>query len=37
MGFLNDEEKGFVTEPITWKEAAQKILAATSSSESDLK
>jgi saccharopine dehydrogenase (NADP+, L-glutamate forming) len=37
MGFLSDEEKSFLKEPISWKEATQKILAATSSSEPDLK
>ncbi|KAF7875223.1 hypothetical protein EAF04_002395 [Stromatinia cepivora] len=36
MGFLSDEDKGF-SEPITWKEATQKVLAASSSSEDDLK
>lgn len=37
MGYLSDEEKSYLKEPISWKEATQKILAATSSSESDLK
>lgn len=37
MGFLSDEGKSFLQEPISWKEATQKILAATSSSEPDLK
>jgi saccharopine dehydrogenase (NADP+, L-glutamate forming) len=37
MGFLSDEEKSYLKEPISWKEATQKILAATSSSEPDLK
>jgi len=35
-GFLSDEEQSFLKEPITWKEATQKILGATSSSEKDL-
>ena len=37
MGFLDDEAKGFLKEAIPWKEATQKILPATSSSEADLK
>jgi saccharopine dehydrogenase (NADP+, L-glutamate forming) len=37
MGFLDDEEKGFLKEPITWKEATQKILGSSSSSKQDLK
>ncbi|CAD6439305.1 636bbc0c-dd47-4929-b4a6-b0bfd4d3bb13 [Sclerotinia trifoliorum] len=36
MGFLSDEDKGF-SKPISWKEATQKVLAASSSSEDDLK
>ncbi|KAA8573199.1 hypothetical protein MFRU_025g00320 [Monilinia fructicola] len=36
MGFLSDEDQGF-TEPISWKEATQKVLSASSSSEDDLK
>ncbi|KAJ8064305.1 hypothetical protein OCU04_006651 [Sclerotinia nivalis] len=36
MGFLSDEDKGF-SEPISWKEATQKVLAASSNSEDDLK
>lgn len=36
MGFLSDEDKGF-SEPISWKEATQKVLAASSSFEDDLK
>ncbi|KAL1862269.1 saccharopine dehydrogenase (NADP+, L-glutamate-forming) [Paecilomyces lecythidis] len=36
IGFLSDEEQSFLKEPIPWKEATQKILAATSSSEKDL-
>jgi len=37
MGFLSDEAQSFLDEPIPWKEATQKILSATSSSEDDLK
>lgn len=37
MGFLSDKEESFLKQPISWKEATQKILAATSSSEDDLK
>lgn len=37
MGFLSDEENVALKEPITWKEATQKILAADSDKESDLK
>jgi len=37
MGFLSDEPQHFLKEPISWKEATQKILTATSSSEQDLK
>ncbi|TGO19326.1 hypothetical protein BPAE_0347g00060 [Botrytis paeoniae] len=36
MGFLSDEEHGF-TEPIFWKEATQKVLGSSSSTEDDLK
>ncbi|MCJ1409367.1 Saccharopine dehydrogenase [NADP(+), L-glutamate-forming] [Ptychographa xylographoides] len=36
IGFLSDKEQGFLDEPITWKEATQKILGAPSSSEKDL-
>ncbi|ESZ90630.1 saccharopine dehydrogenase [Sclerotinia borealis F-4128] len=36
MGFLSDEDQGF-SKPISWKEATQKVLAASSSSEEDLK
>ena len=36
IGFLSDEEQSFLKEPITWKEATQKILQASSSSEKDL-
>jgi saccharopine dehydrogenase (NADP+, L-glutamate forming) len=37
MGFLSEEEQSFLKEPITWKEATQKVLAASSASENDLK
>ncbi|RYP63883.1 hypothetical protein DL771_009058 [Monosporascus sp. 5C6A] len=36
IGFLNDEEQSYCKEPIPWKEATQKILAAPSSDEKDL-
>lgn len=36
IGFLSDEEQSFLKEPITWKEATQKILDASSSREKDL-
>ena len=36
MGFLSDEEQNFLKEPISWKEATQKVLTADSSKESDL-
>ncbi|KAJ9266953.1 hypothetical protein DTO195F2_888 [Paecilomyces variotii] len=36
IGFLSDEEQSFLKEPIAWKEATQKILGATSSTEKDL-
>ena len=36
IGFLSDDEQSFLKEPITWKEATQKILGASSSSEADL-
>ncbi|RDW77022.1 saccharopine dehydrogenase-1 [Coleophoma cylindrospora] len=36
MGFLSDEEQSFLKEKITWAEATQKILGASSSSEKDL-
>lgn len=36
MAFLSDEEQEFLKEPISWKEATQKILGATSHSEKDL-
>jgi saccharopine dehydrogenase (NADP+, L-glutamate forming) len=37
MGFLSDEAKPFLKEPIAWKVATQKILATSSSTEEDLK
>ncbi|TVY67403.1 Saccharopine dehydrogenase [NADP(+),L-glutamate-forming] [Lachnellula suecica] len=37
MGFLSDDAQDYLKEPIPWKEATQKILTATSSSEEDLK
>lgn len=37
MGFLSDEAQDFLKEPIPCKEATQKILSASSSSEADLK
>ena len=36
IGFLNDVEQSFCKEPISWKEAAQKIISAPSSDEKDL-
>ncbi|KAM0800030.1 saccharopine dehydrogenase [Usnea florida] len=36
IGFLSDEERSFLKEPITWKIATQKILGSSSSSEKDL-
>jgi saccharopine dehydrogenase (NADP+, L-glutamate forming) len=36
MGFLSDEERSFLKEPISWKEATEKILSAKSTSEEDL-
>ncbi len=36
IGFLSDEARDYLSSPISWKEATQKILGATSSSESDL-
>ena len=35
-GFLSDQEQSFLKEPIPWKDATQKILNASSSSEEDL-
>jgi saccharopine dehydrogenase (NADP+, L-glutamate forming) len=37
IGFLSEKEQGFLKEPVTWKEATQKVLDASSSSENDLK
>lgn len=37
MGFLSDEPQDALKEPITWKEATQKILTASTSTEDDLK
>ncbi|KAG9230328.1 putative Saccharopine dehydrogenase [Amylocarpus encephaloides] len=37
MGFLSDEAQDYLKEPIPWKEATQKILGASSSTEQDLK
>ncbi|MCJ1293912.1 Saccharopine dehydrogenase [NADP(+), L-glutamate-forming] [Xylographa carneopallida] len=36
LGFLSQEKQDFLEKPITWKEATQKILNATSDSESEL-
>lgn len=36
IGFLSVEEQSFLKEPITWKEATQKMLGAASASEDDL-
>jgi len=36
MGFLSQEKQDFLTQPICWKEATQKILDATSDSEHEL-
>ncbi|MCJ1392342.1 Saccharopine dehydrogenase [NADP(+), L-glutamate-forming] [Xylographa bjoerkii] len=36
MGFLSQEKRDFLEEPISWKEATQKIIDATSDLESDL-
>jgi len=36
MGFLSDEEKSFLKEPIPWKEATKQILGSSSSTEKDL-
>jgi saccharopine dehydrogenase (NADP+, L-glutamate forming) len=37
MGFLSEEVQNYLKEPLTWKEATQKVLAASSASEDDLK
>ncbi len=36
IGFLSDDEQDFLTKPISWAEATQKVLGATSMSKSDL-
>ena len=36
IGFLSDQEQGFLKEPIPWNEATKKIVNASSSSEKDL-
>ncbi|KAL3479104.1 Saccharopine dehydrogenase [Aspergillus californicus] len=36
IGFLSDEPANYLNSPIAWKDATQKILGATSSSEKDL-
>ncbi|KAI9709707.1 MAG: Saccharopine dehydrogenase [NADP(+), L-glutamate-forming] [Bogoriella megaspora] len=36
IGFLSDENQGFLDAPIAWKEATQKTLSATSPSKNDL-
>lgn len=36
IGFLSEKEQNFLKEPIAWKEATQKIIGASSSSENDL-
>ncbi|KAH8809295.1 saccharopine dehydrogenase [Xylogone sp. PMI_703] len=36
IGFLSENEQSFLKEPISWKEATQKILGASSSNEDDL-
>ncbi|OJJ02762.1 hypothetical protein ASPVEDRAFT_72565 [Aspergillus versicolor CBS 583.65] len=36
IGFLSDEARDYLSSPISWKEATQKILGAASSSEKDL-
>ena len=36
VGFLSDEENSALNEPISWKEATQKILGASGSNEQDL-
>jgi saccharopine dehydrogenase (NADP+, L-glutamate forming) len=37
MCFLSEDEQSYLKEPITWNEATQKVLAASSASEDDLK
>lgn len=36
IGFLSDDKQDFLTKPIPWAEATQKVLGATSKSQSDL-
>jgi saccharopine dehydrogenase (NADP+, L-glutamate forming) len=36
IGFLNDEERSFLKEPISWKDATRQIIGASNSSEQDL-
>ncbi len=36
MGFLDEEEKSFLKEPISWREATKQILGSSSSAERDL-
>ncbi|KAI9881343.1 MAG: Saccharopine dehydrogenase [NADP(+), L-glutamate-forming] [Pleopsidium flavum] len=36
MGFLSEDKQDFLEKPISWKEATQKILKASSTTESDL-
>ena len=36
IGFLSEEPKSFLSEPITWKEATQQMLGASASSEEEL-
>ncbi|KAG9246243.1 Saccharopine dehydrogenase [Calycina marina] len=36
MGFLSDDEQSYLKEDISWKEATEKILSATSSNQKDL-
>lgn len=36
IGFLSDEERVFLRDPIPWKEATQKMLGAVSANEEDL-
>lgn len=36
IGFLSDEPKSFLNDPITWREATQQMLGASASSEEEL-
>jgi saccharopine dehydrogenase (NADP+, L-glutamate forming) len=36
IGFLSEDEQAILKEPVAWKEATQKIIGASSSSESHL-